>query len=81
MASEEFNGRNVDVIDFEDVSSGERVIEFHDPLVRPDETLLAISIPEGGTWGDAVVSISPRVGDVSVDFMVWAIQIAQVRVG
>ncbi|WP_434588950.1 hypothetical protein [Streptomyces sp. A5-4] len=79
MSSEEFEGRDIEVIDFDDVSSGEHVIEFRDPQVNRNDSILAISIPEDGAWGGAVVSVDPRVGDIPVAFMIWAIKIAQAR--
>ncbi|GGR04058.1 hypothetical protein [Streptomyces netropsis] len=79
MPSEEFDGRNVDVIDFDDASSGEHVIEFRAPWASRHDSILAVSIPEGGQWRDATVSIDPNAGDLPAAFIIWAIKIAQMR--
>ncbi|MEV4874318.1 hypothetical protein [Streptomyces syringium] len=81
MPSEEFDGRNIEVIDFGDVSSGGRVIEFRDPQIRRNDSILAISVPDEGSWRDASISIDPTVGDVPVSFALWAIAVAQTRIG
>ncbi|MFI1253667.1 hypothetical protein ACH4U6_07675 [Streptomyces netropsis] len=81
MPSEEFKDRNIEVIDFDDVTSGERVIEFRDPQVRRNDSILAISVPDEGDWGDATISIDPAAGDVPVAFALWAIKVAQTRIG
>ncbi|MBY8854197.1 hypothetical protein K7G98_40560, partial [Saccharothrix sp. MB29] len=61
-----FGGREVEVIDFQDVTSGEHVLEFRDTAWRSNEAVLAISVPDGGSWSDAVVSVNPHRGDVPV---------------
>ncbi|GAA3458711.1 hypothetical protein ACFFSW_07635 [Saccharothrix longispora] len=72
-----FGGREVEVIDFQDVTSGEHVLEFRDTAWRSNEAVLAISVPDGGSWSDAVVSVNPHRGDVPVTFMIWAIGVAE----
>lgn len=72
-----FGGREVEVIDFQDVTSGEHVLEFRDTAWRSNEAVLAISVPDGGSWSDAVVSVNPHRGDVPVTFMIWAIGVAK----
>ncbi|MFF5131778.1 hypothetical protein ACFY41_33265 [Streptomyces syringium] len=79
MPSEEFEGRNVEVIDFDDVSSGEHVIEFRDPQASRNGSVLAVTVPEKGQWRDATVSIEPNAGDLSAAFIIWAIKVAQMR--
>ncbi|WP_157620771.1 hypothetical protein [Saccharothrix sp. NRRL B-16348] len=74
---ESFGGREVEVIDFQDVTSGEHVLEFRDTAWRSNEAVLAISVPDGGSWSDAVVSVNPHRGDVPVTFMIWAIGVAE----
>ncbi|MFE5502726.1 hypothetical protein ACFQ73_09200 [Amycolatopsis japonica] len=76
---EVFNGREIEVIDFDDATSGEHVIEFRDPAWRQHETAIAISIPDGGSWSDAVVSTNPHRGDIPVSFTIWAIGVAEQR--
>jgi len=76
---EVFNSREIEVIDFDDATSGEHVIEFRDPDWRPNEAVIAISVPDGGSWSDAVVSANPQRGDIPVSFAIWAIGIAEQR--
>ncbi|MGO4422930.1 hypothetical protein AB4Z54_30575 [Streptomyces sp. MCAF7] len=76
---EVFNGGEIEVVDFDDVTSGEHVIEFQDPAWRPNEAVIAVSVPDGGTWSDAVVSVNPHRGDVPVSFVIWAIGVAEER--
>jgi hypothetical protein len=77
MAGELFDGRMIEVLDISDVISGERVIEFRDHLKWGNDTVVAIAIPDGGHWADATVSINPRVGDIPVGLLVWAIGLAE----
>jgi len=74
-----FDGREIEIIDFGDVAAGERVIEFRDPAWRADEAIIAISVPDGRSSSDAVISINPHKRDVSVPFVVWAVGMAQER--
>ncbi|WP_410585586.1 hypothetical protein [Amycolatopsis sp. lyj-108] len=76
---EVFNGSEIEVIDFDDATSGEHVIEFRDPSWRSNEAVIAISIPDGGSWSDAVASVNPRRNDVPVSFVIWAIGVAKKR--
>jgi hypothetical protein len=66
---EVFNGSEIEVIDFDDVTSGEHVIEFRDPAWRSNEAVIAISVPDGGSWIDAIVSVALHRGDVPVSFV------------
>ncbi|MFD8494918.1 hypothetical protein [Amycolatopsis sp. NPDC059657] len=75
MRYEEFNGRRVQVIDFDDVS-GERVLEFIDSNTEEVGAVLAV-YNTSDEWANAKVSISPRVDGVSVEFMDWALRLAQ----
>ena len=61
------------------VISGERVIEFRDHLKWGNDTVVAIAIPDGGHWVDATVSINPRIGDIPVGLLVWAIRVAEAK--
>ncbi|MEV0150548.1 MULTISPECIES: hypothetical protein [unclassified Nonomuraea] len=76
---EHFAGRDIEVIDFQDVVAGEHVIEFRDTAWRRNEAILAISVPDDGSWDDAMISVNPHKGDVSVSFATWAIVIARKR--
>lgn len=77
LPTREFKGRLIEVIDFDDVSSGEHVIEFRDPEVSAKESLVAVVVPDSGTWSGAKVSLNPRVPEVSAELMEWAISTAR----
>ena len=70
MATEVYNGRDIQVITFDDATSGEFVIEFVDPSMSATDSAMAV-INFGSNWETAKVSLSPRVDSVSVDLMVW----------
>jgi hypothetical protein len=74
-----FNGSEIEVIDFDDVTSGDHVLEFRDPAWRSNEAVIAISVRDGGSWSDAALSVNPHRGDVPVSFVIWAIGVAEVR--
>ena len=80
MGSELFNGRMIEVLDISDAISGERVIEFRDHVKWGNDTAVAISVPDGGEWTDAMVSINPRIGDVPVGLLLWAIGLAEGKI-
>ncbi|WP_370107260.1 hypothetical protein [Streptacidiphilus sp. BW17] len=67
-------------MDFDDVTSDERVIEFRDPDSSSQESLIAVVIPHDG-WPAAIVSLNPRIAGVSADLMEWAIGIARSLAG
>ena len=75
--NETFNGTEISITDFDDASSGEHVLEFRDPLWNVPEPVLAIAVPDQGTWKDAILSINPSKGDIDVAFAAWAIKIAE----
>jgi hypothetical protein len=72
---EDFDGRLIQVIDFDDVS-GEHVVEFVDQASTDSGAILAVYSSEDG-WADAKVSISPRHNDVSAGFLEWALGVAK----
>jgi hypothetical protein len=74
-----FNGTEIEVIDFDDVTSGEHVIEFRDSSWNPDESVVAVAVPDGGSWSDATVSINPHKGDILASFAIWVIGVAEER--
>lgn len=76
MASEEYEGRKVQVISFDDSRSGDYVVEFIDPIVSSTDSVVAI-FNHDSDWSDARVSISPRVDSVSAEFLIWALDIAR----
>jgi hypothetical protein len=75
MRYELYNGRQVQVIDIDDVN-GERVLEFVDSEMESVGAILAIH-NRADEWSSAQVSISPGVDSVSVEFMQWALSMAQ----
>jgi hypothetical protein len=76
MASEIYEGRQIQVISFDDVTSDEYVIEFVDPAVSPTDSLVAVFSADAD-WSSARVSINPDVDAVSAEFLVWALKIAR----
>ncbi|WP_159000890.1 hypothetical protein [Streptomyces sp. SBT349] len=69
--------RIIEITEIDDVSSGERVIEFRDPGRFEVGAHVAIIIPEGGGWAEAMVSINPHISEISAEFIVWLIGTAQ----
>ncbi|MDT0443432.1 hypothetical protein [Streptomyces johnsoniae] len=65
----------IEVVDLDDVASGERAIEFCDP--SNTDLCFAVVIPEGASWSEATVSLAPRCPEISVAFMLWAIDVAR----
>lgn len=80
VMKEVFEGREIEVIDFSDVSSGEHVIEFRDPAWLLGEAILAIVVPDGRSWEEAAVSVNPQLDQVSVSFLTWAFGVARARI-
>jgi hypothetical protein len=71
-----FNGREIQVIELDDAIIDEYVVEFRDPLISLEDSIIAIS--SGGTdWSSARISLSPRVDSLSVEFVSWALQVAR----
>jgi hypothetical protein len=80
MPKRQFRDRIIEIADFDDVSSGEHVIEFHDPAIARAGSHMAVVVPEDADWIDATVSINPHVSEISADFAAWAIQTAQILI-
>jgi hypothetical protein len=80
MPKRQFRDRIIELTDFDDVSSGEHVIEFHDPAIARTGSHIAVIVPEGADWKDATVSINPHVSKISADFVAWAIQTARMLI-
>lgn len=76
MTSEDYQGRRIKVVSFDDATSGEYIIEFVDPAVSSTDSVIAV-FTRGAGWSDARASISPRVDDVSAEFLAWALGIAR----
>ncbi|WP_433551259.1 hypothetical protein ACQP08_26720 [Micromonospora zamorensis] len=76
MVSEEFEGREIRVVSFDDATSDEHVIEFVDPAVSPVESVVVV-FNGGSNWHEARVSISPKLDGVSAEFLIWALGVAR----
>ena len=76
MAYEIYEGRQIQVISFDDVKADEYVIEFVDPAVSVNDSLVAVFSVDAD-WSSARVSINPDVDAVSAEFLVWALKIAR----
>ncbi|MFD4430165.1 hypothetical protein [Nocardia sp. NPDC058497] len=77
MIDRYFNGRLIGLVDFEDVVVEQRAIEFTDPAIPVRGSHLAVIVPDDGLWPAAKVQISPDVAEVSVEFVLWAIEKAR----
>jgi len=71
-----FQDRSIRIVLFDDVASGERVIEFRDPELLATGSHIAVIIPDGEPWERALVSINPEVAQVPADLLLWAIETA-----
>ncbi|MGW2435586.1 hypothetical protein ACWCY1_02460 [Streptomyces goshikiensis] len=80
MATEDFEGHAVEIVDTYNSSTGERVIEFRSPAMGESGGGLAVVLPEEGDWIDANVSIDPQAGEISARFTAWALNVAQARI-
>jgi hypothetical protein len=76
MAVEVYDGRNIQIIDFDDATVDEHAIEFIDPAVSTTDAVVVV-FNRGSDWSTARVTISPRVGEVSAKFLAWALGIAR----
>jgi hypothetical protein len=76
MPFEEFGGRQIRVKLFDDVTSGEFVVEFVDPAISASDSVVAVFNVDPG-WSGARISISPKVKDVSAEFLLWALEAAR----
>ncbi|SES18520.1 hypothetical protein [Streptomyces qinglanensis] len=70
MRTVKFGDPDIEVINFDDVTSGERVLEFHyrEPST-PRNAFAAIIIPDGGDWSQARLSIDPSLKEVSANLV------------
>jgi hypothetical protein len=80
MPERQFRDRIIGIADFDEVSSGEHVIEFHDPTIAETGSHVAFVIPGDADWKDATVSINPHLSKTSADLVAWAIQTAPVLI-
>ncbi|GAA2989808.1 hypothetical protein [Kitasatospora sp. NPDC127116] len=79
MTAERFRGRPVEVIESEGSDPDTWVWEFRDGHLDTRGSVLAVVVPEGGPWEEAVLSIPPDVGALPVDFVRWALDVAERR--
>ncbi|MEU1287025.1 hypothetical protein [Kitasatospora sp. NPDC005856] len=80
MTVEWFRVRPVEVIESEGYEPRDTwVWEFRDGHLDTRGTVLAVVVPEGGPWEEAVVSVPPDVDALPVDFVRWALDIAERR--
>jgi hypothetical protein len=73
-------GRDVEVIDFDDATVGEHVIEFVDPELAEYGSVVAI-YNRGTDWSSARVTVNPRIDGVSAPFILWALGVARRKMG
>ncbi|MEU1208628.1 MULTISPECIES: hypothetical protein [Nocardia] len=73
MTGNIFQGRQIQILDVDDLSVDQRAFEFTDPAIPAPGSHFAVVVPDDGTWNDAVVRISPAVNEVPVDLLLWAI--------
>ncbi len=76
MSDRLFDGRRVQVIDFDDAISDERVIEFRDPDLSPTDSMIMV-FNSGSDWSSAQVAFSPRVDSLPAPFVLWALAVAR----
>lgn len=72
-----FEGKFVKVSDFEGISSEERVVEFKFRDSPSRVALHSISVPYGGSWSDAEISIDPQTETVSLAYLMCTIDVAR----
>ncbi|MFE9336122.1 hypothetical protein [Streptomyces sp. NPDC007063] len=73
-----FGDTDIEVINFDDATSGERVLEFHygEPSTSRD-AFAAIAIPDDADWSQARLSIDPNQRDVSADLVRFLINFSE----
>ncbi|GIJ81487.1 hypothetical protein SAMN05443287_1153 [Micromonospora phaseoli] len=76
MTNEDYEGRKIQVVSFDDATSDEHVIEFIDPAVSSAGSVVAV-FNRGSDWRDARVSINPKLDGVSAEFLIWALNVAR----
>ncbi|MEU3531674.1 hypothetical protein AB0E70_08795 [Streptomyces murinus] len=77
MRTVKFGESEIEVIDFEDATAGERVIEFRYRGDPTEASFAAIVVPDGGSWLSALLSIDPQAGDVSAPLMADLMEVAR----
>ncbi|MBC7301184.1 MAG: hypothetical protein H5T78_09530 [Nocardia sp.] len=73
MTGNIFQGRQIEIVEFDDLSVDQWAFEFTDPAISAFGSHFAVVVPDDGPWDDAVVRINPDVNEVSVDLLLWAI--------
>jgi hypothetical protein len=77
MRTVSFGDSEIEVVDFEDVVAGERVIEFRFHNGPEVSSFAAVVVPHGGDWGSALLSIDPQSGEVSAALIASLIEVAR----
>ncbi|QEV21132.1 hypothetical protein [Streptomyces alboniger] len=77
MRTVKFGESEIEVIDFEDATAGERVIEFRYRGDPTEASFAAIVVPDGGSWSSALLAIDPQAGDVSAPLMADLMEVAR----
>ncbi|MER7078944.1 hypothetical protein SAMN02982929_00802 [Saccharopolyspora kobensis] len=69
--------REIEVVDFEDVTVPERVIEFRFIDDHNSSSFAAVVVPEGGDWSSAVLSVDPKFGEFPAALMAALMEVAR----
>lgn len=77
MRTVKFGDFEIEIVDFDDVSAAERVLEFRYRDDPKKASFAAVVVPEGGDWSTALLTINPESGDVSVALIVQLIEVAR----
>ncbi|MEW2223053.1 hypothetical protein AB0939_27785 [Streptomyces sp. NPDC006990] len=78
MRMVKFDDTDIEVINFDDVTSGERVLEFHYRYPSaPRNAFAAIIIPDEGDWSQARLSIDPSLKDISANLVRFLINFSE----
>ena len=77
MRTVKFEDFEIEIVDFDDVSAAERVLEFRYRGDPNKSSFAAVVVPEGGGWSTALLSINPKSGEISVALMVRLIEVAR----
>ena len=80
MVDRVFEGRVIRVIELDDATADEYVLEFIDPDVSANDAVLAVFI-RGAQWSNARVTISPKADSLPVGFVLWALGLAHTLIG
>lgn len=80
MHTLEYGDFRISVTNAFDSGTGESLLEFR--KVAPADQVpmsIAIIVPENGSWADARISIDPISGSISVELLVYLLEVAKNR--